>query len=244
MGARPDIPEAENTAAAAQQAAITEASRARQAINLRVLLELRRRLKSAAEKELAVGADRARSLRNELRRAEAELRLCARLLQVRAEQLGRATSRAETAHDRATHTCARLTSLDRENDDLAHQLAEAQDVATQLQVSVQPERHARHGTLDSFVLATNALVNELARAVQDQSAIRTRMRDLIEENHMLAVRAEALHSCYQTTQRAMGDLCEAIAEALGGASATVSTAVVSAPPDATENLAASARVGT
>jgi hypothetical protein len=73
---------------------------------------------------------------------------------------------------------------------------------------------ARHGTLDSFVLATGALVNELALALRDQSSISTRTRDLIEESEVLAARARSLQSCYQTVHVAMLDLCEGISDAL------------------------------
>ena len=185
-----------------------------EAINLRVLLELRRRLKSVAEKELATGADRFRALRGELRRSEAELRLCARILQSHAIQLSQTVSRTESARGRATQTCARLTSLERENEDLGQQLAQAQVTAGSLQLSMRGDERTRHGTLDSFLLATGALVNQLALAVRDQSSISTRTRDLIEESEVLAARARSLQSCYQTVHMAMLDLCEGITDAL------------------------------
>jgi len=187
---------------------------ASEAINLRVLLELRRRLKSVAEKELATGADRFRALRGELRRSEAELRLCARVLQTHAAQLSQTVSRTETARVRATQTCARLTSVERENEDLGQQLARAQGAAGSLQLSVRADEHTRHGTLDSLVLATGALVNELALAMRDQSSISARSRDLIEESEVLAARARTLQSCFQTVHMAMLDLCEGISDAL------------------------------
>jgi chromosome segregation ATPase len=185
-----------------------------EAINLRVLLELRRRLKSVAEKELATGADRFRMLRGELRRSEAELRLCARVLQSHAIQLSHTVSRTESAQARATQTCTRLTALERENEDVGQQLAQAQAAAGSLQLSMRAGEQARHGTLDSFVLATGALVNELALALRDQSSISTRTRDLIEESEVLAARARSLQSCYQTVHVAMLDLCEEISDAL------------------------------
>ena len=209
-------PGAAYTSVADQTAAAAAASQARQAINLRVLLELRRRLKSAAEKELAVGADRSRGFREELRRGEAELRLCARLLQVRASQLAQVGLRAESARMRASQTCARLTSLERENEDLTQQLGEAQQVAEQLRVTLEAERSARHGTLDSFVVATTALINELALAMRDQSSIQARMRDLIDESQALSERAGLLHAWYQVVHRSLTELCTGIADALGG----------------------------
>lgn len=187
---------------------------ARPPVNLRVLLELRRRLKSAAEKELAGGADRFRNLRNELRRAEAELRLCARILQTHAGQLTQAVSRTETAQSRASQTCTRLTSLERENEDLGQQLAQAQDVARNLHVPAEADQQVRNGTVDSFVIATGALMNELALALRDQSSISARTRDLIDESRLLAARARSLQTCYQTVHMAMTDLSESIGDAL------------------------------
>jgi len=185
-----------------------------QGLNLRVLLELRRRLKSAAEKELAVGADRFRNLRGELRRAEAELRLCARVLQSHATQLSQTVSRTESAQTRASQTCARLTSLERENEDLGQQLARAQDVASQLHTPLEADQQIRNGTLDSFVIATGALMNELALALRDQSSISARTRDLIEESEVLSARARSLQMCYQTLHLAMTDLSGSIGDAL------------------------------
>jgi len=199
---------------ASPEEAVAAASQARQAVNLRVLLELRRRLKSVAEKELAVGADRFRGLHNELRRAEAELRLCGRLLQTQLHQLTQAASRTESAQARAAQTCARLTSLERENEDLGGQLALARQTALGLQESVQQDRHARQGTLDSFLLATSALVNELALAARDQATISARTRDLIDESEVLSARARALHACYETVRTVMADLSGAVDEAL------------------------------
>jgi chromosome segregation ATPase len=198
---------------------VRPAAHARDAVNLRVLLELRRRLKSVAEKELATGADRFRNLRNEVRRSEAELRLCVRILQTHAGQLSQAVSRTAAAHTRANQTCARLTSLERENEDLGQQLTQAQTAAGSLQLSLRADDRARHGTLDSFVIAAGALMNELALALRDQSSISARTRDLIEESEVLAARARSLQSCYQTVHMAMLDLCEGIADALqrGGA---------------------------
>ena len=150
---------------------VSAVSQAREAINLRVLLELRRRMKSAAEKELAVGADRSRALRSELRRSEAELRLCARMMKVRAAQLGQAAERSGLTQGRASQTCARLAALARENDDLARQLSDAQEAAGRLELSVRSEQHAARGVLEAFVLATNSLMNELSLAAQDQASI-------------------------------------------------------------------------
>jgi chromosome segregation ATPase len=225
-------------AAVAERSAGLVGSQAQQAVNLRVLLELRRRLKATAEKELAVGADRCRGLRGELRRAEAELRLCARVLEVRAEQLAELGSRTDNARARASQTCARLASLERENDDLTQQLGEAQRAARALQLSVQAERNARQGTLDSFVLAATGLINELALAAQDQRTVHARMRDLIDENQALSERASLLYACHRTVQIALMRVCENIADALGGvpgqvaAEAPAGALAVAAPPPA------------
>jgi len=188
----------------------------RQEVDLRVLLELRRRLKSSAEKELAMAADRCRSLRNALRRAEAELRLCSHILQGQSNQLMQVVSHTEMTQAHAAQTCARLSSLERENEDLGQQLAQAQHEANHLQISAQRELHARHGTLDSFVLAANALGKELALAIRDQSFVSARTRDLIEESEILSARARFLRSCQESVHAAMTDLSETITEALSG----------------------------
>ncbi|MCJ7751510.1 MAG: hypothetical protein MUQ65_10520, partial [Armatimonadetes bacterium] len=83
---------------------VTAVSRAREAINLRLLLELRRRLKAAAERELAIGADRMRRLRTDLRRGEAELRLFGKSLHARGQQLGRVLARVQSTQARAAQT--------------------------------------------------------------------------------------------------------------------------------------------
>ena len=191
-------------------------SEAREAINLRLLLELRRRLKGTAEKEIAIGAERIRHLRSELRSAEAEMRLCARALEGRSQALARLTARLDDASSRASQTCARLSALEQEHVDLSHQLGLAQRAAAGLRESVRAARHVRNGTLDSFVLATMALVNDLAYAVRDQSSLQVRGRDLIDESETFAARAALLRDCFSSTQSAIASVCENIARALDG----------------------------
>lgn len=222
----------------------------REAINLRVLLELRRRLKSTAEKELAVGADRMRALRGLLRRAESELRLCARAVETRARQLAQTASRVEKAQAQAAHTCARLSSLEHEHADLAQQLSAAQSDTAGIQLSmssavgesgfareVGAERpshpgqvdaarrsfareaspaQARSGTLDSFVLATAALMSDLSHAISDQASLRARGRDLIERGESCAAQARTLQVCFQTAHRALTAMSDEIQAALDG----------------------------
>jgi hypothetical protein len=254
------------------EAASETVTHTREAINLRVLLELRRRLKSTAEKELAVGADRMRALRGLLRRAESELRLCARALETRAQQLAQTASRVEKAQAQAAHTCARLSSLEHEHADLAHQLAAAQSDTVGIQLSMssapgesrlarqvgaapsshtgQPDAarpsfarevdaarpsfarevdaarpsfareasfaHTRSGTLDSFVLATAALMSDLSHAISDQASLRARGSDLIEKGELCAARARTLQICFQTTHRALTAMGDEIRAALDG----------------------------
>ena len=250
-----------------REAAPTTGTQTREAINLRVLLELRRRLKSTAERELAVGADRMRGLRALLRRAESELRLCARAVETRAQQLAQTATRVEKAQAQAAHTCARLSSLEHEHADLAQQLSAAQSDTAGIKLSmssavgesgfarqvgaappshteqvgaVHPSHagqvdaarpsfaqlagfarqasfaHARSGTLDSFVLATAALMSDLSHAIADQASLRARGRDLIETSESCAARARALQTCFQTAHRALTAMGDEIRSALDG----------------------------
>jgi len=196
--------------------AMTAVAQAREAINLRLLLELRRRLKMAAERELAIGVDRMRTLRGEVMRGEGELRLFGRALQARSNHLLRMAARIEGTQARASQTCARLASLEREHDDLADQLQRAEHEAGGLQRSVQSGRHLRNGTLDSLVLAAQALSNDLAHAVRDQSALRARGRDLLREGQTLADRAGAMRACFLSLGNAVATLCDEISVALDG----------------------------
>lgn len=195
---------------------VTAVSQAREAINLRLLLELRRRLKAAAERELAIGADRMRRLRNDLRRGESELRLFGKSLHARGQQLGRTLARVQSTQARAAQTCDRLCSLEQEHQDLSQQLGAAEREATSLQRSVRSTRQVRNGTLDSLVLATEALTNDLAYAVRDQRALRARGRDLIQEGEALAARAGALHTCFSSLAHTIGSLCDEMDSALDG----------------------------
>jgi len=195
---------------------VTAVSQAREAINLRLLLELRRRLKAAAERELAVGADRMRRLRTDLRRGEAELRLFGKSLHVRGQQLGRILARVQSTQARAGQTCDRLCSLEQEHEDLSQQLGVAGQEAASLQRSVRSAPQVRNGTLDSLVLATEALANDLAYAVRDQGALRARGRDLIGEGEALAARAGALHACFSSLVRIIGALCDEMEATVDG----------------------------
>lgn len=196
--------------------AVESVSRTRDAINLRLLLELRRRLKSAAEKELAIGADRMRAVRTELHRTESELRLCACALQTRAGELSRAIKRLQRAQSRAEQTCARLSSLEKEHDDLSQQLGDAQREAARLRQSMQSGVPARSGTLDSFVIATAALMSDLSHAINDESALKERGRSLIEQADACAGRARFLKSCLESANRAMTSVREEVCAALDG----------------------------
>jgi chromosome segregation ATPase len=196
----------------------------REGVNLRVLLELRRHLKSAAEKQLSLGGDRVRRLRNEVRHAESELRLCSCALQACLKRLGEASGRVEAARDRARESCARLSSLERENEDLAEQLHQAEGMAGGLQLSVRAGSATRNGALESFMLATCELRKELCHGVQDQRAIRTRAHDLFQDTEGLAHRAGSLHTCLSSIQGAASVLCDEIAQSLDGASAFVGEA--------------------
>jgi chromosome segregation ATPase len=137
------------------RAPATTVTQTREAINLRVLLELRRRLKSAAEKELAVGADRMRALRGLLRRAESELRLCAHSLETRAQQLAQTASRVEKAQAQAAHTCARLSSLEHEHADLSQQLSAAQSDTAGIQLSMGSALGESGGTREAGAARPN-----------------------------------------------------------------------------------------
>jgi len=195
---------------------VTAVSQARDAINLRLLLELRRRLKAAAERELAVAADRMRSLRTELRRAEAELRLNVRSLHTRARQLAATASRMQNAQARASGARTRLCALEQEHQDLAQQLAEAHQDADKLQHSVRACQPHRNGTLDSLVLATRALINDLEQATRDEAGLRQRGRDLIDESEVFTARCEALHKCFTAAEKATSSICGEIDAALNG----------------------------
>lgn len=196
--------------------AVTAVSHAREAVNLRLLLELRRRLKAAAERELAMGADRMRRLRSDLRRGEAELRLFGNSLRSRGQELGRMLARVQSTEARAAQTCERLCALEREHEDLAQQLGAAEQEAASLRRSVQSARQVRHGTLDSLVLATEALTNDLDYAVRDQGRLRARGRDLMEEGKALAARAGALHTCFSSLARTVGELTDRLDGTLDG----------------------------
>ena len=211
------------------ESAVAAASPAREGINLRVLLELRRHLKSAAEKQLSLGGDRVRRLRNEVRHAESELRLCSCALQACLKRLSEASGRVAAAQDRAQESCARLSSLERENDDLAEQLRQAEGITGGLQVSVQADSVTRSGALESFMLATCELRKELSHGVHDQGAIRTRARDLLQDTERLARRSGSLHACLTNIHRAASTLCDEIANALDGASGPAGEAAQAEP---------------
>jgi hypothetical protein len=76
--------------------------------------------------------------------------------------------------------------------------------------------HARSGTLDSFVLATAALMSDLSHAITDQASLRGRGRDLIERGESCAARARALQTCFQTAHRALTAMGDEIQTALDG----------------------------
>ncbi len=178
--------------------AVESVSHTRDAINLRLLLELRRRLKSAAEKELAIGADRMRAVRTELHRTESELRLCACALETRAGEL------------------SRLSSLEKEHDDLSQQLGDAQRETARLRQAMQSGVPARSGTLDSFVIATAALMSDLSHAIKDESALKERGRSLIDQADTCAARARFLKRCLESANRAITSVRKEVCAALDG----------------------------
>jgi chromosome segregation ATPase len=192
-------------------------SRTEEAPDLRVLLELRKRLKSAAEKELTVGTERVRWLRGEVRRAEAELRLCAGILGSRQDFLSRAVTRVESAQSAAGRTCGRLSSLEQESGDLAKQLDELYQSIAHLGRSVgEGGRAAEHGAVQTFAIASSALKRSLLHAAQDQEAIQARTRDLEEETAHLNRRSAVLHNCLRLTFRSLAALSEEIVRSLDG----------------------------
>jgi len=196
-------------------------SRGRDEVNLRLLLELRRRLKSPAEKELSVGRDRARSLRNRLHAAEAELRLCARAIGARRDQLTRTAGAMESARHTTLATSQRLRALEAENEDFGQQLASATVQAQRLRESVHTDRATQHGTLDAFLTAANALARDLRLATKDHSDIRARVTDLTEETTTLASRADSLAACFRSADRALAMVCESVCHALDRVSGQV-----------------------
>ncbi|MCJ7752410.1 MAG: hypothetical protein MUQ65_15190, partial [Armatimonadetes bacterium] len=137
-------------------------------------------------------------------------------LHARGQQLGRVLARVQSTQARAAQTCDRLCSLEREHEDLSQQLAAAEQEAASLQRSARSTRQVRNGTLDSLVLATEALANDLAYAVRDQGALRARGRDLIQEGEALAARAGALHTCFSSLGRTIGALCDEMDVTLDG----------------------------
>ncbi len=206
----------ESSPAAEITQAVESVSHTRDAINLRLLLELRRRLKSAAEKELAIGADRMRAVRTELHRTESELRLCACALETRAGELSTAMKRVRRTQSRAEQTCARLSSLEKEHDDLSQQLGDAQRETARLRQAMQSGVPARSGTLDSFVIATAALMSDLSHAIKDESALKERGRNLIEQADTCAARARFLKRCLESANRAITSVRKEVCAALDG----------------------------
>jgi chromosome segregation ATPase len=200
-------PDAASDLSGNQDQALTAVSQTREAISLRMLLELRRCLKGAAERELAVDANRMRGLREELRRAEAELRLTARALSTRSNHLAAAAARIQKAQSRAAQAGARLSSLEQEHQDLAQQLADAHQAAEALQDSVRVSHPHRNGTLDSLLLASRGLINDLEHAARDEASLRQRGHDLIDETQGFAARCGELHTCFTAAGNAMSAIC-------------------------------------
>jgi len=217
-------PDAASDLSGDQDQALTAVSQAREAINLRLLLELRRRLKGAAERELALGANRMRGLRDELRRAEAELRLTARALSTRSNHLAATTERIQKAQSRAVQAGARLSSLEQEHQDLAQQLANAHQAAEALQDSVRVSHPHRSGTLDSLLLASRGLINDLEQAARDEASLRQRGYDLIDETRGFAARCRALHTCFTTAGNAMSAISSDLEAGLDGLPSAVQAA--------------------
>ena len=206
--------------------ALAAAAQTRNAINLRLLLELRRRVKATAQRELAAGADRLRMLRNDLHRSETELWLFSAALKTRSQELAKSITRLQNSQARASQTCSRLSSLEREQEDLCLQLDSAAREAAGLRESVRATHPTRNCTLDSLVLATEGLVNELAQAARDQAELRARGQDVVQEGEALASRARALQLCFSSLGKAVAALCDDIDGVLDG----LPTRRPSAPP--------------
>ena len=196
--------------------ALIAVAQAQDAISLRLLLELRRRLKATAERELAVGADRLRTFRSDLHRGETELRLFSAALKARSQDLAKSLTRVQHSQARASQTCSRLSSLEHEHEDLCMQLDAAEREAAGLRQSVRATRPTRNGTLDSLVLATEGLVNDLAHAARDQGQLRARGQDVVQEGDALAARARALQLCFSSLGKAVAALCDHIEGVLDG----------------------------
>ncbi len=198
------------------QQALSGVAQARDAVSLRLLLELRRRLKATAERELAVGGERLRTLRNDLQRGETELRLFGAALKSRSQALAKSLARVQHSQALAAQTCSRLSSLEREHEDLCGQFEVARREASALRQSVRSARPARNGTLDSLVQATDGLVNELRCGARDQSHLRARGQDVMQEGQALATRARSLQLCFSSLGKAVAALCDDIDGVLDG----------------------------
>jgi predicted nucleic acid-binding Zn-ribbon protein len=122
----------------------------------------------------------------------------------------------QNAQARASGARTRLCALEQEHQDLAQQLAEAHQDADKLQHSVRACQPHRNGTLDSLVLATRALINDLEQATRDEAGLRQRGRDLIDESEVFTARCEALHKCFTAAEKATSSICGEIDAALNG----------------------------
>ena len=185
---------------------------------LRLALGARRQLRAAMAKELCVGGERVRWLREEVERAEGDLRLWMRVLAGRADELAQTAQRMETIWASAERARNQLSAFARESDGLTHELASLEDLTARLERSVGRAEEAGEITLDRFAGASCTLARELARAREDQGAMGERVRALVEEASRVRERARDLQRCTQLSQQEMSRLGSQIARILGLAS--------------------------
>jgi len=208
--------------------------------DIRMALGTRQRLRAATTKELCAGGERVAWLREEVHRAEGDLRAWERLLQARAGELAQTAARMEAIGASAERACEQLSTLARENDTLTRELASLEEAAVRLERSVGRGEEMGEVALDSFAASASALARELTRVMEDQGAIRDRMRHLMEEAEMVGERARSLRRCMEMSVRQMTDLGAEVAQVLG---ASKTAAAPARPPVASEATAGAAATG-
>ena len=183
--------------------------------DLRLALSARQQLRAAMAKELCLGAEQVRWLREEAERAEGDLRVWARALGARADELAQTAERMEAIRASAERACGQLAALARENDGLTHELASLGDMTARLERSVGGEEGAGEIALDTFAGAAGTLARELTRASEGQAVMGDRVHGLMEEAAAVRERARSLQRCLQLSQQEMAHLRAQIARILG-----------------------------
>ncbi len=186
----------------------------RESVELRLLLGLHRWLKTTAERELATTAQRLRSLRNDINRGQAELRLFADALRTRSHDLARTLSRVQQSYTAAEKACARLRSLEQEHEELTSQLATARRGVQRLRASVGATPPSQLSAFGALNAATQSLASDLAQASADHSKLRARGQDLAREGDALGEQVRALQACFSSLGRAVAALCDHVDAAL------------------------------